>query len=191
MDHPAIRQWAARKLADLSAPRQAHSWAVARLAAQWAPRCGISPADAFGAGLAHDLAREWPAAALVAEAARLSWPVDAAERGSPILLHGPVAAAWMAADRMGSPSMRDAVRYHTSAAPSLDTLGQLVFVADALEPGRQYPGVEALREVAAANLADGYRAVLAATLRYLAERGLAPHPRTAAAWRAVNGGEMG
>ena len=191
MDNPAVRVWARPRLERLSDRRQAHSWAVACLAAAWAPRCGVDPADAFGAGLVHDLAREWPGSALVAEAERLHWPADEAERASPILLHGPVAAAWMARDLVGTPSMQAAVRYHTSAAPSLDPLGQLLFVADALEPGRRYPGVEALRAVAAASVAGGYRAVLDATLRYLAARGLEPHPRTQAAWRDACGGRDG
>lgn len=187
MNTSAVADWAAPRLLRLSPARRAHSLGVARLAADWAPRWGVSLDDAYAAGLVHDLAREWDGPGLVREAERLGWPVDEAERESPILLHGPVAAAWMREAGVGSTAIEAAVRYHTTAAPSLDALGQLVFIADALEPGREYAGVEALRRVAAADGAEGYRAVLASTRRYLAARGLRIHPRTEAAWALVAG----
>ena len=187
MDTSPVADWAAPRLVRLSPARRAHSLGVARLAAEWAPRWGVAPDDAYGAGLVHDLAREWDSAALIREAERLGWPVDEAERETPVLLHGPVVAAWMRADGVGSAAMRAAVRYHTTAAPSLDALGQLVFIADALEPGREYPGVATLRSVAGSDGAEGYRAVLASTRRYLAARGLRVHPRTEAAWTLVAG----
>lgn len=41
----------------------------------------------------------------------------------------------------------DAIRYHTSGKAKMSTLGKLVFVADMLEEGRNYEGVEYLREL--------------------------------------------
>jgi len=41
----------------------------------------------------------------------------------------------------------DAVRYHTSGKADMSTLGKLVFVADMVEEGRDYDGVEKLREL--------------------------------------------
>ncbi len=41
----------------------------------------------------------------------------------------------------------DAIRYHTSGKANMTTLGKLVFVADMLEEGRSYDGVEKLREL--------------------------------------------
>ncbi len=186
-ERSALADWAAPRLERLSPGRRAHCLAVARLAARWAPRWGVASGDAYAAGLVHDLAREWDGPALLREAERLGWPVDEAERASPILLHGPVAAGWVREAGVGSPAIEAAVRYHTTAAPSLDALGRLVFIADALEPGRAYAGVDALRRVAEADGAAGYRAVLASTRSYLAARGIPVHPRTAAAWAQVAG----
>lgn len=39
----------------------------------------------------------------------------------------------------------DAIRYHTSGKPQMSTLGKLIFVADMVEKGRVYQGVEELR----------------------------------------------
>ena len=41
----------------------------------------------------------------------------------------------------------DAVRYHTSGKANMTTLGKLIFVADMVEPNRDYQGVEKLREL--------------------------------------------
>lgn len=39
----------------------------------------------------------------------------------------------------------DAIRYHTSGKPEMSALGKLIFVADMIEKGRNYDGVEKLR----------------------------------------------
>lgn len=41
----------------------------------------------------------------------------------------------------------DAIRYHTTAKPNMNKLEKLVFVADMVEEGRSYQGVEKLREI--------------------------------------------
>lgn len=41
----------------------------------------------------------------------------------------------------------DAIRYHTSGKPDMTTLGKLIFVADMIEEGRTYQGVEELRKL--------------------------------------------
>lgn len=41
----------------------------------------------------------------------------------------------------------DAIKYHTSGKPNMSTLCKLVFVADMVEEGRTYDGVEKLREL--------------------------------------------
>lgn len=40
----------------------------------------------------------------------------------------------------------DAITYHTSGKPNMTTLGKLIFVADMIEKGRNYEGVDKLRE---------------------------------------------
>ena len=45
------------------------------------------------------------------------------------------------------PEIIDAIRFHTSGKPEMSTLGKLVFVADMIEVGRNYEGVEYLRSL--------------------------------------------
>ncbi|MBE5754034.1 MAG: nicotinate (nicotinamide) nucleotide adenylyltransferase [Clostridiales bacterium] len=55
--------------------------------------------------------------------------------------------AYFAEHRLGvtDSEVLDAIRYHTSGKPNMTTLGKLIFVADMVEEGRNYDGVEYLR----------------------------------------------
>ncbi len=41
----------------------------------------------------------------------------------------------------------DAVSYHTTGRAGMTLLEKIIFIADAVEPGRDYPGVEEIREL--------------------------------------------
>lgn len=147
-----------------------------------AVRHGLDPELAYWAGYGHDLARELSREELLREAERLRILVDDRERQHPILLHGPVAAAWMAEGRVGGEAAWEAIRFHTTAAPGLSALGKALFVADGVEPGREYPGRAELELLSYEDLDRGYGRLLAETLQYLAKKGLEPHPRMVQAW---------
>ncbi|KAA9026377.1 bis(5'-nucleosyl)-tetraphosphatase (symmetrical) YqeK [Niallia endozanthoxylica] len=42
----------------------------------------------------------------------------------------------------------DAIRYHTSGRPNMTILEKIIYLADYIEPGRHFPGVEEVREMA-------------------------------------------
>jgi predicted HD superfamily hydrolase involved in NAD metabolism len=56
--------------------------------------------------------------------------------------------AYMAENMLGvqDEEIIDAIRYHTSGKAQMSTLGKLIFVADMVEEGRVYEGVERLRQ---------------------------------------------
>ena len=57
--------------------------------------------------------------------------------------------AYIAENKLGVKDQEiiDAIRYHTSGKADMSTLAKLVFVADMIEDGRDYDGVDKLREV--------------------------------------------
>ncbi len=56
--------------------------------------------------------------------------------------------AYMAENMLGikDQEILDAIRYHTSGKAEMSTLGKLIFVADMIEEGRVYDGVDKLRQ---------------------------------------------
>lgn len=161
----------------LSRHRKAHSEGVARVMAELAEAHHLDPPLARFAGWAHDLAREMSRPALLAEARALGIAIGREEQAEPLLLHGPIAAVWVQRAGQGTDdAVMEAIRYHTTGGPELSPLAKALFIADGVEPGRQYPAREHLYHHALRNLDVGYCAVLENTQAYLLERGLAPHP---------------
>ena len=164
--------------------RIAHTLRVARLAARLARAHGADPERARLAGLLHDLARLWPNERLLRACAERGLPVDAFERANPIVLHARLGAE-LARETFGveDEGVLAAIRKHTLGDPAMTPLDAVVYLADALEPGRDFAGRAELAELAARDLAGAMRAVLASSLAYLRGRGLAPAPQTLAAAR--------
>lgn len=160
----------------LTRHRQEHSERVAEVMRTLADRHHFDQDRAQFAGWAHDLAREMSRPELLEAAGRLGLPIGAAERAEPLLLHGPVAAAWVAEAGRGDEAVLEAIRYHTTGGQGLSPLAKALFIADGVEPGRQYPARPSLYQRALTQLDDGYCAVLMNTQAYLEERGLRPHP---------------
>lgn len=170
------------RFARLSAPRQAHVERVATLLEALAQHHRLASQEAaWLAGYGHDLFREESRENLLAEARRLGVPVGAEEQGEPILLHGPVAAAWLRQAGLGSPEVWEAIAHHTTAGPRLGGLAKALFIADGVEPGRRYPGRERLYCLAFEDLGAAWCAVVEESARYLESRGLGLHPKMAAA----------
>jgi predicted HD superfamily hydrolase involved in NAD metabolism len=101
------------------------------------------------AGLLHDNARDLSGGELLALCPRFGIAPCEAERLMPCLLHGPVGAG-LAKERFGIADERvaDAIRWHTTGKADMAPLAKIIFVADAIEPGRDYAGVETARALA-------------------------------------------
>jgi predicted HD superfamily hydrolase involved in NAD metabolism len=162
---------AERLLAELSPARAAHARRVAETAAGLAARHGADERAARLAGLLHDWCREWPARRLLASAARHGLHVGPPEHARPVpLLHGPVAAAELAAAGLDARAAR-AIALHTVGAAGMTALEKCLYLADACEPGREHAGVERLRELAAVSLDDAVAEAARGTLQALLAKG--------------------
>ncbi|MDQ0190503.1 bis(5'-nucleosyl)-tetraphosphatase (symmetrical) YqeK [Alicyclobacillus cycloheptanicus] len=153
---------------ELSPARFAHVEGVVQTAAQLAERYGVDPARARTAAWLHDLAREWSVERLKHAAENIEIPSGFGL--IPALLHGPIAASfaveWYGVDE----DVANAIRFHTTGRVGMSTLEKIICLADAIEPGRAYPGVEELRAAAQKSLDLALLKSFDATLRYLIDR---------------------
>ena len=167
------------RLKSLPSGLQAHITRVRGIARELAAAHGIDPDLAELTAAAHDVARHLPGGLLIEEAGRLGLPINAVERSAPILLHGPVGAGWLREDgSVTDPGVLEGVRWHTTAHPDLAPVGQVVFIADKLDPhkAKSYPFQEAVREAAYRSLPEGSLAFLEGMLRSHLDRGDLIHP---------------
>jgi predicted HD superfamily hydrolase involved in NAD metabolism len=163
----------------LPAGLQAHIHRVRGIAEELAAIHGVDPPQAALGALAHDVARAMPDRQLLIEAARLKLPVGLVDRRVPLLLHGPVGAQLLRdEDGLTDRSIYRAVYWHTTAHPSLDALGRVVFLADKLDPQKlpRYPYQPYLKELARESLDAALLEFLTRELVSLAGKGDLVHP---------------
>lgn len=159
--------------------RYAHSLRVAETAGQLARRFGANVEAADAVGLMHDYAKQYTPAELFALGTRYELVKDPAEVAAPDLLHGPVAAILLAeAGLITEPDQLAAIREHTTGAAEMSLLSQVLWVADYIEPGRRFPGVDEVRALADHDLRAALRLALEQTIRHCLDRGWLLHAKT-------------
>ncbi len=94
-----------------------------------------------------------------------------------MLFHGPAAAA-LAQQNWGieEEEMLNALIYHTVGRPAMSPLEEIIFLADKIEPGRDYEGVAAIRELAKKDRKQAMAMLLQNNLAYLKQAGKEIHP---------------
>ena len=88
-----------------------------------------------------------------------------------------------------SPEVVSAIRSHTTGKADMTTLEKIIYVADYMEPNRDFPGVEELRHLAETDLNGALKWGLEQTLGHLKNQGsrVSPETRDALAWLNENG----
>jgi len=95
------------------------------------------------------------------------------------LAHGKVAAVIIQRDYgICDEDIINAVKYHTTGRAGMSKLEKVVYLADAIEINRNYPGVEELRAIAFDGLDEACLAALKQSRSYIKERGLFFDPDT-------------
>lgn len=164
----------------------AHCVRVAQTAGQIAAIYGVDPDEARLAGLLHDWDRELDHDSLVQVAERNGIDDAAEEFRTTDLLHAHTGALALRERFPGiSTDVVRAVERHTLGAVGMQPLDMVLYVADTVEPGRSYPGVNDLREaVGTVSLEDLFAAAFAQTVSHLVENRRYIHPMTVAVWNA-------
>ena len=100
---------------------------------------------------------------------------DKAQLENEKLLHALTGAA-LAADKFGvCDSVREAIRWHTTGKPDMSILEKIIYLADYIEPTRDFEGVEKLRELAYEDLDEAMILGLEMGLEELERCGTKPH----------------
>lgn len=151
----------------LSLQRFEHVLRVRDMAKILAEKHTISVPDAEQAALFHDIAKNDAKESL--EERLIKENVDKRYLSfHHELWHAPIGAI-IARDEFGveNEDVLNAVRYHTTGRARMSPLEKLIYVADMIEPGRYFPGVEKLRELALENLDVAMGACIYQSVQFL------------------------
>lgn len=155
----------------LSARRFLHTEGVAASAKKLAEVYGVDPDRAELAGWIHDCAKELPLAEMQALISEKQIPIDDAVMRSRSLLHGPAGSIY--AEKyydISDAEIQSAVFYHTTGRPDMSLMEKIIFLADYIEPSRDFPGVELIRELAFTDLTAALIEAYDSTIRHLIDQ---------------------
>lgn len=174
---------------ELSAALVVHSEGVAATARELCARWGGDPALGEVAGLLHDVCRELGREEVLRRARIHGLTIGPLEETYPVqLLHGPLAAAELAAVDVPQESL-EAIARHTVGGPGMTLVERCVFVADATEPQRTYEGVDVARRLAMSSLDRALRLVVSRDIDRLRAKARPVHPQMSALWKELGGEE--
>lgn len=161
----------------VSPARFAHSVGVRQTAARLARRFDLPMQKAAVAGILHDCAKNMELARLQTIARQTRLTRDPLTLSSNALLHGPVGAQ-VARMRyhISDTHILDAIRYHTTGRAGMGALELAVFVADAIEPTRKYPGLSVVRAQAEEDLRLAALTSLSGTQEFVKTKGMRNSP---------------
>lgn len=165
----------------------AHALATAETARMMALLYGVDADEAWTAGALHDWDRELDAAELVERARQMGLDVTEADTHAPRLLHARTGAIAVAASHPGIPQrVVDAIARHTLGDVEMTELDMIVYVADMIEPGRSWSGVNDLREaVGTIGLKQLFARAFTRTLTHLVDQQRYMHPRAVDVWNSL------
>ena len=168
----------ARLQNEISAHRMDHTAYVMQTAISFAERFGVDPTKARLAALLHDCAKGFSDARLLSYA----------DTEPPILpvLHAPAGADYAhTVYGVDDDEVLNAIRLHTTGDAHMTDLEKVVYLADMVEPSRDYEGIDEIRN--ADDLNTMMRLALLRSIWYIKERNYDVHPATLRALEDLGG----
>ena len=151
-----------------------------RLAMHW----GEDPELAAEAGILHDITKSLSYDEQLQLCEKYGIINDNSELEAPKLLHAKTGAA-MARELFGvSDTVYEAIRWHTTGKPDMSLLEKILYLADYIEPTRDFEGIDELRELAFSDLDGAMVLGLGMTIDEIRRSGREPYVDTldAYAW---------
>lgn len=173
-----------RVAARMTAKRFAHCQRTSAEAVKLAQRFGGDVLRAQVGGLVHDYAKQIPDEDFIAAIHAHHLPAALLDYGNAIW-HGMVGIYFIEDElAIHDSAILQAVKEHTTGAPEMPLLSQIVYMADFIEPGRKFPGVDDARAVTQQSLPAGVLYQLSHELSYLVEKQEPIYPLTFTSYNA-------
>lgn len=161
-----------------------HCLGVEQAAINLAERFGVDVEKAGLAGLLHDYAKKLSDEEFLALIDKYALNPALKDWGNNVW-HGMVGIYKIQEDlELTDPEILRAIEIHTVGSAQMSDLDKVVYVADYIEPNRDFPGVEKAREIAYVALNQAVAYETAHTVEHLAHKGLPIYPQTLETYNA-------
>jgi predicted HD superfamily hydrolase involved in NAD metabolism len=165
--------------------RYIHTIGVMETAIELAKQYGVDEKKAEVAAIFHDYAKCRPILEMEEIIKRENLPKDLLHYNKE-LWHAPV-GAYLVEKEVGitDTDILQAITYHTSGHEQMTMLDKVIYVADYIEPGRKFPGVEEARKLAREDINQALLYALKHTIQFLMEKNQTIYPLTFQTYNAV------
>ena len=165
-------------LSYLKPKRMPHVLGTEQEAVCLAEKYGADVTKARIAALLHDCTKKLDMDEQLALCRQYAIPLDELEQKALKLLHSKTGAA-IARDVFAvDDEIYNAILYHTTGKPDMTLLEKIIYLADYIEPTRDFPGVETLRKTVYEDLDRGLLLGLTMTIDEMEEMGNPVHHMT-------------
>ena len=159
--------------------RVAHVLGCRDAAVALAKRWGADETDAARAALLHDITKVFDGPLQLTLARSYGMILDDFSARNAKTIHA-LTGSWVAQRIFGeNKAVVDAIASHTTGKPGMNVLEAIIYVADYMEPNREFPGVERLRDLAFTDLYGALELGLTMTITHLQEQGREISPESA------------
>lgn len=158
--------------------RTEHVAGCRRTAARLARRWGADVLDAENAAILHDLTKGMSPNEQLIMCERYGRIVRNPGEEYAQVLHAFTGAELASALFGVSDEVSSAIRWHTTGKADMTLLEKIIWLADYIEPGRRFAGVEEVRRLAVTDLDGAMRQALKMSLEHLREKGTKPYGAT-------------
>lgn len=164
---------------NLNEKRFMHSMGVSEVAVKLAKVYGEDVFKAKMAGLVHDCAKYMSGQQILDIMRECGEEIDIVSQKNPEIMHG-FAGAYIAKNimKINDQYILDAVTYHTTGRQNMTMLDKITYIADYIEPSRNFRGVNILRREAYNNIDKALIMAFDNTIRFVISKGELLHSRT-------------
>ena len=162
----------------LSPKRIPHVVGCEEEAVRLSKRWGADSDEAREAAILHDITKILKPEENIAIIQKHGGFVGDLNRGEEKLLHSKTAAIIANTEFGVSYAVSEAIIWHTTGKARMTDLEKIIYLADYIEPTRDFEGVDALRTLSYENLDEAMRMGIEITIADLKERGIVPNRKT-------------
>jgi len=163
----------------LGSERFEHTAGVVEAALKLAEDKAVSVNKVEKAAFLHDIAKNKTLEEMQKIISESDWKVDKLEMSIPAVLHAPAGAIIAEKEfRVTDEEILEAIRFHTLGHPDMCLTALIIFAADFIEPHRNFPGVEKIREIIFKDFTRGIIEICSSMIQHQLETAKIIHSNT-------------
>ena len=163
--------------------RLKHSLNVSKCAVKLSEIYKCDSQKAEIAGLLHDCAKYFTNEQIQNCTRKFNIELDSLEVNNTALSHSIIGAYVVKEEfNIDDEEIINAIKYHTTGRENMSLLEKIIYIADLIEEGRKFPGVDELRELTfSGRLEEALILSFNNTIKFVIDNGQLIHPRTVSA----------